>query len=154
MTVGELCQICGVCCRGAFFRYALLSDAEVEQLRAAGIPTAVRRNGQKAIRLGCAALRGTLCSIYRERPKACDAYYCQLAFRLRDGLVTGDEALRVVRETQTLLAQIEADLPPPIEGDSPSMMERAYQHGLRSGPAMLRQAEALFRAHYLGADQP
>ncbi|HEY3450791.1 MAG TPA: YkgJ family cysteine cluster protein [Myxococcales bacterium] len=154
MTVGELCQICGVCCRGAFFRYALLSDAEVEQLRAKGIPTAVRRNGQKAIRLGCAALRGELCSIYLERPKACDAYFCQLAFRLRDGLVTAEQALAVVRQTQELLAQIEADLPPPVDGDPPSMMERAYQHGLRSGPALLRQAEALFREHYLGPNQP
>ncbi|MGC4118275.1 MAG: YkgJ family cysteine cluster protein [Myxococcales bacterium] len=154
MTMGELCQVCGVCCRGAFFRYALLSDAEVEQLKAKGIPTAVRRNGQKAIRLACAAQRGALCSIYLERPKACDAYFCQLAFRLRDELVTADRALEVVRQTQDLLAQIEADLPPPIEGDSPSMMERAYQHGLRSGPGLLRQAEALFREHYLGPNQP
>ena len=154
MTVGELCQICGVCCRGAFFRYALLSDAEVEQLKAKGIPTAVRRNGQQAIRLGCAALRGKRCSIYLERPKACDAYFCQLAFRLRDGLMSPDQVLAVVRETQDLLAKIEADLPPAMEGDPPSMMERAYQHGLRSGPALLRQAEALFREHYLGPNQP
>lgn len=154
MTLGELCTFCGVCCRGAFFRYALLTDAEVEQLRAKGIPTAVRRNGQKAIRLGCAALRGTLCTIYQERPKACDAYFCQLAFRLRDGLMTEDQVVAVVKRTHELLAAIEADLPPAIEGDPPSMMERAYQYGLKSGPGLLREAEALFREHYLGPNQP
>jgi len=154
MTMGELCQLCGVCCRGAFFRYALISDAEEAMLRAKGIPTSVRRNGQKAIRLGCAGQHGTLCSIWQERPRACEAYFCQLAFRLRDGLVTAEQAVAAVRQTQELLARIEADLPPAVEGDSPSLMERAYQYGLLSGPALLRQAEALFREHYLGPDQP
>ena len=154
MTVGELCQECGVCCRGAFFRYALLSDDEVERLRGLGVPTARRRNGQKAIRLGCAALEGTRCSIYDSRPRACDAYFCQLAFRLRDGAVAAEEARRIVAEAKGLLEAIEADLPPPLEGDSPSPVERAYQHGLRSGPAALRRAEVMWRAHFLGPDQP
>ena len=154
VTVGELCQSCGVCCQGAFFRYALLSEGEVARLSSLGIPTSKRRNGHPAIRLGCAALRGTSCSIYQTRPKACDAYYCQLVFRLRDGRMAPDEAVRVVEQAKSLLAQIEADLPPRAEDDSPSPMERAYQHGLRSGPALLRQAEALFREHFLGPDQP
>ena len=154
VTLGELCQICGVCCHGAFFRYALLSDEEVLRLKELGIPTARRRNGQAAIRLGCAALRGTRCGIYEQRPKACDAYFCQLAFRMRDGLISPEEATHVVEQARSLLAQIEAEIPPRAEDDPPSPMERAYQHGLLSGPALLRQAEALFRQHFLGADQP
>ncbi|MBI5543678.1 MAG: YkgJ family cysteine cluster protein [Deltaproteobacteria bacterium] len=154
MTVGELCVACGICCRGAFFRYALLSDEEVGRLHALGIPTATRRNGQKAIRLGCAALRGTACTLYEVRPRVCHAYFCQLAFRLRDGLVTPEAARQIVAETQAVLAQLEAELPPRAEGDPPSAVERAYQYGLSSGPALLRRAEALFREHYLGPGQP
>jgi hypothetical protein len=154
VTVGDLCKDCGVCCRGAFFRYALLTDSEVDRLAALGIPTSTRRNGQKAIRLGCAALNGTRCRIYLERPRACDAYFCQLAFRLRDGLVSPEEAQRVISGAQALLARIEADLPPAQPDDSPSPMERAYQHGLRSGPQRLREAEALWHEHFLGPGQP
>jgi len=154
MDVGALCVDCGLCCRGPFFRYALVTPEEVARLASLGVPTAVRRNGQPAIRLGCTALRGTACSIYLQRPKACGAYFCQLAFRMRDGLITPERAREVIAETQAVLAQLEAELPPRQPDDSPSSVERAYQYGLTSGPGLLRRAEALFREHFLGPDQP
>lgn len=154
MFFADLCVSCGLCCRGPFFRYALLTEDEVARLAELGVPTARRRNGQPAIRLGCQALRGTACSIYERRPQACRAYFCQLAFRVRDGLVTWEQAQEVIARTQAVLAQIEAELPPPQPDDPPSSIERAYQYGLVSGPALLREAEALFREHYLGPGQP
>ncbi|MBI5543155.1 MAG: YkgJ family cysteine cluster protein [Deltaproteobacteria bacterium] len=154
MTVGELCQLCGLCCQGAFLRYALLDANEAVRLESLGVPTTTRRDGQRALRLGCRALSGTRCAIYQARPAACDSYFCQLAFRLRHGVVAPEIASQVVEQAQALLREIEADLPPRAEDDPPSVMERAHHHGLLSGPALLRRAEALFREHFLVPGQP
>lgn len=150
MTLSELCQACGICCQGALFRYALLGQDEVDRLAARGVPTTRRRNGALALRLGCTALKGTVCGIYDVRPKACDAYFCQLTLRLRDGLISADEALRLIAQARTFLDEIGAQLPAPGEDEPRSVVERAHQHGLRDGPDLLRQTEAFLREHFLG----
>jgi uncharacterized protein len=150
MTLSDLCQACGLCCQGALFRYALLSPEEVGQLQARGIPTTKRRNGALALRLGCMALKGTLCTIYEVRPKACDAYFCQLALRLRGGLVSPEEAMRLVEQARAFLGEIDGQLPPPGEDEPRSTIERAHQHGLRDGPDLLRRTEDFLREHFLG----
>ena len=150
MTLSELCQACGICCQGALFRYALLSQEEVDRLQARGVPTTKRRNGALALRLGCTALSGTVCTIYEVRPKACDAYYCQLALRLRGGLISAEEATRLVAQARTFLSEIEGQLPPPGHDEPRSAIERAHQHGLRDGPDLLRQTEDFLREHFLG----
>jgi uncharacterized protein len=150
MTLSELCQACGICCQGALFRYALLTADEVAWLSARGVSTTRRRNGALALRLGCTALQGTVCTIYDARPRACDAYFCQLAQRLRSGLVSPKDATRLVAQARSLLSEIERQLPPPVEGEPRSAVERAHQHGLRDGPDLLRETEDFLREHFLG----
>lgn len=154
MSVSALCQACGLCCRGALFRWARLDEAEARRLQARGLAVGRRRDGQHALRLGCAALRGTVCGLYAERPRACDAYFCALAFAVRDGRLAPEDARRTVEGAQALLAEVEASLPPPAEDDPPSLLERAHLRGLRDGPEPLRRAEAFLREHFLGPDRP
>lgn len=154
MSVSTLCQACALCCQGALFRWALVDETEATRLQSRGVPTGRRRDGRRALRLGCSALRGTVCGLYSDRPRACDAYFCVLAFAVRDGRVALEAALRTVEQAQTLLAEVEAGLPPPAEDDPPSVIERAHHYGLREGPEPLRRAEAFLREHFLGPDQP
>ena len=149
MTVSALCRSCALCCEGALFRYALLAEGEALRLEQLGVPTTARRDGSKALRLGCSAVRERACGIYPSRPRACEAFFCQLAFRVRDGLTGFDEAAKVVAEARQLLADVAAGLPPPADGEPPSVLERAYQHGLRDGPAPLRRAERFLQEHFL-----
>jgi len=149
--VSELCQDCALCCQ-ALFRYALLTDEEVERLEALEVRTTRRRNGEKALRLGCVALAGTRCGIYAARPKACDDYFCVLALRLKAGQVAVEEARELVREAQGMLARMEAQLPPRQADEPRSVLERAYDHGLSEGPGLLRRAEDFLREHFRGPD--
>jgi uncharacterized protein len=150
LTISELCQACGICCQGALFRYALVTADEVARLSARGVPTTRRRNGALALRLGCTALKGTVCTIYDVRPRACDAYFCQLAQKLRGGLASPEDAMRLVAQARSFLSEIERQLPPPSEGEPRSAIERAHQHGLRDGPELLRKTEDFLREHFLG----
>jgi hypothetical protein len=151
--VGDLCQACGVCCQ-VLFRYALLTDEEVDRLAKLRVPTTRRRNGEKALRLGCSALAGTRCGIYEARPKACDDFFCLLALRLRVGQVGYEEALGIVRAVQGMLSQMEEQLPPRAEDEPRSVIERAHDHGLSEGPQLLRRTEDFLREHFRGPGQP
>lgn len=154
MPVSALCQACALCCSGALFRYAPLREDELARLQALGADTYRRRDGTAALRLGCARLQGTRCGLYAERPFACQDYLCQLALRLRDGALPLGQALERVREAQAMLARMEAELPPRAEDEPRSVTQRAHQHGLASGPQLLRQAEEFLAEHFLGPAPP
>lgn len=154
MTVSALCQDCAICCQGVLFRYALLGDEEAARLEARGVGTTRRRDGRRALRLGCSALRGTQCSVYEARPSACRAYFCRLAFGLRDGATPWEEAVRILERARAALAEVAAGLPPRSDDDPPSVIERAHQYGLRDGPGPLRRAEAFLKEYFLGPGEP
>ena len=154
MSVPALCQACALCCSGALFRWAPLREDEVARLKALGVETCRRREGTPGLKLGCPRLEGTRCGIYADRPFACQDYLCQLAFRLRDGAVTLEQALDRVREAQAMLSRMEAELPPRADDEPRSVPQRAHQHGLASGPRLLRQAEELLAEHFLGPAPP
>lgn len=149
MTVSELCQACGLCCRGALFRYASLLPEEATRLEQHGIRPYTRRDGRAAMHLPCSGLSGTRCGLYEARPRACDAYFCQVVFKLRAGKLTADEALEVVREAQARFQRLVEALPPKQPDDPESELERAHLHGLVEGPAPLRSVEAFLQEHFL-----
>lgn len=103
--LGELCRRCGMCCDGTLFARAPLAPAEVEPLRARGLPVV----GQ-AMPQPCAALSGLLCAIYEARPASCRRYECLLLGSLREGEVSLDEALEVVADTRARVAARDPDL--------------------------------------------
>lgn len=57
----------------------------------------------------CAALSGTVCEVYEERPLACRRYECLLFGALREGEVSLPEALKVVERAQELVVRARAD---------------------------------------------
>ena len=50
----------------------------------------------------CAALQGTVCGVYTQRPLACRRYECLLFGALREGEVSLPEALAVVSRSKQL----------------------------------------------------
>jgi Fe-S-cluster containining protein len=60
--------------------------------------------GARHVPQRCAALRGTVCGVYAERPLACRRYECLLFAAVREDEVSLDEAVGVVRKAQALEA--------------------------------------------------
>ncbi len=103
-----LCQACGLCCDGTLFTRVPLTVDEVVpavKLNVITTPTNARYVPQR-----CAALNGTVCQVYAERPLACRRYECLLFAALREGEASLAEALEVVRRAQSLAASKDASL--------------------------------------------
>jgi Fe-S-cluster containining protein len=98
----SLCQACGLCCDGTLFtRVPLGPDEVVPEVR-----LAVARNdkGARYVPQRCGALEGTVCQVYAARPLACRRYQCLLFNAQREGEVSLQDALAVVRRAQALVA--------------------------------------------------
>lgn len=104
-SLSRLCQQCGLCCDGTLFDRAPLEPAEVEPLRAHRLPIALRASdGAPGLRQPCAALSGTCCTIYADRPASCRRYECLLFRALADDEVDVVEAIAVVDDARARLA--------------------------------------------------
>lgn len=91
----ELCTRCGFCCDGTLFDVVRLTPPEVERMTRLGLPV-LTRDEHLTMAQPCAALDGTCCRIYPDRPARCDAFRCHLLAALEEGEVDLDEALGVV----------------------------------------------------------
>lgn len=102
-AASELCRRCGLCCDGTLFTRTPLLPDEVERL-AALVP--LPGDGARAPGLGqpCAALEGSRCTIYAERPSSCRRYECLLRGAVVEGEVGLDEALGVIDEARARAA--------------------------------------------------
>lgn len=103
-----LCRACGLCCDGTLFTRVPLAPTEhvpVVKLNVLTTPAGGRYVPQR-----CAALSGTVCQAYAERPLACRRYECLLFGALREGEVSLSEAVDVVRHAQHLAATSDAAL--------------------------------------------
>jgi Fe-S-cluster containining protein len=98
MSLEALCQSCGLCCDGSLFTRVPLGVDEVVPEAALGVVTNAR--GGRHVPQRCAALSGTVCQQYTARPLACRRYECLLFGALREGEVSLDEAVGVVRKAQ------------------------------------------------------
>lgn len=110
--LAALCTSCGLCCDGTLFTQVPLLAAEAAQLRGLGLVLREADERPPALPQRCAALAGTRCTIYAERPASCRRYRCMLYSALEADEVGLDEALARVRETHGLLAALAAALPP------------------------------------------
>lgn len=109
-AASELCQRCGLCCDGTLFTRTPLRSDEVDALRALSpLPgDAARAPG---LAQPCAALEGSRCTIYAERPASCRRYECLLHGALVEGELGLDEALDVVEEARARAAARDEALP-------------------------------------------
>lgn len=110
--LSTLCTGCGLCCDGTLFTQVPLLAAEAVQLRGRGLVLREAEDRAPALPQRCAALAGTCCTIYGERPAGCRRYRCMLHVALEADEVGLDEAQARVRETHGLLAALAAALPP------------------------------------------
>ncbi|MFZ5441897.1 MAG: YkgJ family cysteine cluster protein [Myxococcota bacterium] len=98
----SLCQACGLCCDGSLFtRVPLGVD---EQVPEGELGVVTNEKGARHVPQRCAALGGTVCGVYAQRPRACRRYECLLFAALREGEVALAEAIDVVRRAQALVA--------------------------------------------------
>jgi len=100
MSLEVLCQACGLCCDGSLFTRVPLGVAEVVPEARLGVVT--NAQGGRHVPQRCAALDGSRCLAYAERPLACRRYECLLFGALREDEVSLPEALDVVRRARTL----------------------------------------------------
>ena len=102
MSLEALCQACGLCCDGSLFKRVPLGLSEV--VPESKLRVVTNGFGARHVPQRCAALEGTRCQVYSERPLACRRYECLLFGALREGEVSLPEALEVVTRAQSLVA--------------------------------------------------
>lgn len=96
----SLCRACGLCCDGTLFTRVPLAAGEVVPADALAVRTTPQ--GGRYVPQRCAALYGTVCGVYTQRPLACRRYECLLFGALREGEVTLAEARAVVARAKQL----------------------------------------------------
>ena len=104
----SVCTACGLCCDGSLFdRVPLGVDEQVPEVKLAVV---TNPRGGKHVPQRCAALEGTVCQVYEERPLACRRFECLLLGALREGEVSEPEALKVIARAQqwVIAARVEA----------------------------------------------
>ncbi len=103
----SLCRSCGLCCDGTLFSKVPLNFSEV--VPEAKLKVITNGFGARSIPQRCAALEGTLCQVYSERPVVCRRYECSLLVALRDNEVGIDEAMATIDRARTLASQAAQD---------------------------------------------
>ena len=112
VNLSELCVACGLCCTGAVFSHAKLSDTDKEILRKSGTKAGDGTYTGERLHLPCNFLNGSACSIYdKGRPKVCGEYLCKLARQVEDGKIEMVEAKTIAAEARRLLEAASAGLP-------------------------------------------
>ena len=106
-TVEEsICLSCGLCCDGTMFtRITLALSDRTNVLEAAGVVLTTKEN-RTQMQLRCAALDGTCCTIYEDRPVRCGLFTCALHRRHAAGEIDTDEALATIAKTRELQRKV------------------------------------------------
>lgn len=146
----RLCTSCGLCCTGALFEWVPLEPDEVGRAEANGlapVPGEPPRFAQPCPRLG-----GCICTIYRDRPRACAAYRCNLLRKLDAGDIGLTAGLAIVRKARALEADaqavlVHANIRPALRAMEQPLDELATQLGVD------RQAVAVERLRVAALQQ-
>jgi Fe-S-cluster containining protein len=120
--LATLCQSCGLCCDGSLFGRVTLATEEVAAARRRHLP--VLANGS-AFEQPCTALASLdgagerrVCSVYRDRPRACRGFVCRLHARHRREGGPLEPRIATVRRVRQLIADLE------ISGRTPADLTR------------------------------
>lgn len=96
---------CGLCCDGTFFGSVVVAEDERDRLRRVGLRV-VDGDGGPVMPQRCSALRGSVCSAYADRPKACRHYECSLRESVLAGATSEEAARASLARMRLLLATI------------------------------------------------
>lgn len=163
-AANALCMHCALCCDGTFFGSVLVAPEERPRLTRIGLRV-VDEDGTLAMPQGCTALRGCLCTVYPDRPKACASYACAL----REAVVAGDTlpsaAMDQVARMRALIATIREafGLPAtssvweavlaiaePVPPDPNTPEGRRFDEGIAAVSELLALGRASFEADFGG----
>ena len=136
--LSRLCLSCGLCCDGNLFTQVPLRADEVVALRRRGLPLLARGDRPLALEQRCAALAGSSCTIYDERPEGCRRDRCMVHAALAADEVGLGEALVVVVQTHALLGALVDALPP-----GPGAPLQRARAGARAGTLTASASAAL-----------
>jgi Fe-S-cluster containining protein len=102
----QLCLSCGMCCDGTLFDGVKLEPGDdAQKLKALGLPVTFTRGRKPVARFPqpCVALcKDRVCQVYADRPNQCRTFECKLFKETRDGAVTIETAMKLVKKTQRL----------------------------------------------------
>ena len=107
----DLCTQCGLCCTGALHNAAVLDPDEVAEATELGLPVC-GDSAKPLFALPCPKLVGARCSIYRDRPRVCGRYRCQVLQDLEAGDTSFDQATMKVATARKLVEAARSVMPP------------------------------------------
>ncbi len=111
MLTDTLCTRCGLCCDGTLLGdVELTGPAEAARLELLGLDVDTDDGDGDVLPLPCAALRGTTCSVYAQRPRSCRAFECRLLQETQRGDVSGHDALARISDARALVQQVKKRL--------------------------------------------
>lgn len=159
-----LCMDCGLCCDGTFFGSVVVAEDERDRLGRVGLRV-VDSNGGLVMPQRCSALRGSVCSAYADRPKACRAYECSLRESFLAGTTSEKAARGSLARMQVLLTTIRRafDLPPgtsiweaiiaisePADADPLTPAGHKLDMGIKAVSELLELARTVFEPAFAG----
>ena len=105
-----LCIDCGLCCNGVLYGHVDVPNDEVDELVALGF--AIHRDTERpTFQQPCPMLRGTLCSVYADRPSTCRKYRCALLTRYQNEELSLEESISIVAKAKELVREVNEGLP-------------------------------------------
>jgi Fe-S-cluster containining protein len=148
----SICLSCGLCCDGTMFkRITLALSDRTEPLARAGVVLIAKEN-RTEMPLRCAALDGTCCTIYADRPVRCGLFTCALHRRHAAGEISTDEALATITKTRELQHKVHRGLARLFGEDDVTGPGRSFGDMIDRMQAMLDDApdrEAVVEANSL-----
>ena len=109
MLTDTLCTRCGLCCDGTLLGdVELTGPAEVARLELLGLDVDTDDGDADVLPLPCAALRGTCCRIYAQRPQTCRAFECRLLQEAHRGAISVPAALARIAATRAQVQHVKA----------------------------------------------
>jgi hypothetical protein len=101
--------------------------------------------GQAFARQPCAALQGTTCTFYEQRPVTCRRYRCLLLEAHEAGEVSLGGAIEIVEQVKGLRARVAAEL-----GETPGGAVVELARRTQPPPVTLEALERQVAFHFLG----
>ena len=102
-----LCTNCGLCCDGTLFAdVELVGQAELVRLEVMGMDVVNKGGNTGLLSQPCAALCGTRCAIYADRPNCCSVFECHLLQNAQRGVVTVERALEQIANAREQIRQV------------------------------------------------
>lgn len=145
-SAANLCKSCGLCCTGHLFSWTKLRSAELDSVQSLGLKV-FREPHQRGFNQPC-PLWDDVCTIYDspKYPRFCHTYKCNLLKQVLDDVTLLPAALTIVRQTKSLIHDLELLLPP---SSNPNFRDRlvTYLESANMHPELYPKAKELLAVY-------